>query len=111
MIKSIFKFLFLFCSVYTAMAQQNLTIDNLWQLGRVADAQVSNDGKTVIFGVRNYSIKTNKSTNIIYSITINGENKTALTDGDLNAFGARFTPNGNKISFLSAKSGDEFRRK
>jgi dipeptidyl aminopeptidase/acylaminoacyl peptidase len=106
MIKSIFKFLFLFCSVYTAMAQQNFTIDNLWQLGRVADAQVSNDGKTVIFGVRNYSIKTNKSTNIIYSITINGENKTVLTDGDLNAFGARFTPIGNKISFLSAKSGD-----
>jgi dipeptidyl aminopeptidase/acylaminoacyl peptidase len=106
MIKSIFKFLFLFCSLYTAMAQQNLTIDNLWQLGRVADAQVSNDGKTVIYSVRNYSIKTNKSTNIIYSITINGENKTVLTDGDLNAFGARFTPIGNKISFLSAKSGD-----
>ena len=48
-------FLFSF-SFSTSFAQQNLSIEKLWQLGRVSDQQVSPDGKTVIFGVKNYYI-------------------------------------------------------
>ncbi|MES2655231.1 MAG: S9 family peptidase [Bacteroidota bacterium] len=89
-----------------AKAQQNLTIEKLWQLGRVGDPQVSPDGKTVLYGVRHYSVKTNKSTQLIYTIQIDGSNKQTLTDSAINAFAARYTPDGKKISFLSAKGGE-----
>jgi len=54
-----------FC-INVTIAQQNLTIEKLWQLGRVSDMQVLPDGKTVIFGVSNYDVKSSKCNNIIY---------------------------------------------
>ena len=72
----------------------------MWQFGRVSDQQVSPDGKTIIFGVKNYDIKANKGTNIIYKCDINGGNKIAITNAEMNAFSARFTPDGKKISYL-----------
>jgi dipeptidyl aminopeptidase/acylaminoacyl peptidase len=84
---------------------QNLTIEKLWQLGRVSDPQVSLDGKTVIYGVRNYDVKSNKSNNIIYTTSTAGGERKAITSSEMNAFSARFTPDGKKISLLSAKSG------
>jgi dipeptidyl aminopeptidase/acylaminoacyl peptidase len=98
-------FLFSF-SFSTSFAQQNLSIEKLWQLGRVSDQQVSPDGKTIIFGVKNYDIKNNKGTNIIYKCDVNGGNKIAITSAEMNAFSARFTPDGKKISYLKAIAGN-----
>jgi dipeptidyl aminopeptidase/acylaminoacyl peptidase len=98
-------FLFSF-SFSTSFAQQNLSVEKLWQLGRVSDQQVSPDGKLIIFGVKNYDVKVNKGTNIIYKCDINGGNKIAITNAEMNAFSARFTPDGKKISFLKATGGN-----
>lgn len=98
-------FLFTF-SFSTTFAQQNLSIEKLWKLGRVSDQQVSPDGKTIIFGVKNYDIKNNKGNNIIYKCDVNGGNKIAITSAEMNAFSARFTPDGKKISYLKAIAGN-----
>lgn len=105
MTKIIFSLLVVLFGCKQAFAQQSLSIEKLWQLGRLSDPQVSIDGKSVIYGVRNYSVKTNKSTNILYQIGVKGENKFQLSDEEFNAFNARYTPDGRKISFLSAKTG------
>lgn len=103
----LFAICFLFSySFSTSFAQQNLSIEKLWQLGRVSDQQVSPDGKTIIFGVKNYDIKNNKGTNIIYKCDVNGGNKIAITSAEMNAFSARFTPDGKKISYLKAIAGN-----
>ena len=108
---SFFYQLFAICFLFTfnfstSFAQQNLNIEKLWQFGRVSDQQVSPDGKTIIFGVKNYDIKANKGTNIIYKCDINGGNKIAITNAEMNAFSARFTPDGKKISYLKAIAGN-----
>ncbi len=98
----------LFFVNYNVKAQpvQTLTIEKLWQLGRVSEPQLSADGKTVLYSVRHYDVKTNKSTNIYYLLTLATGQKKQITTPEVNAFSARFTPDGKKISYLCTKSGD-----
>jgi dipeptidyl aminopeptidase/acylaminoacyl peptidase len=94
--------LFLATSPIFVKAQNKLTPELLWQLGSVSDAQLSPDGKTVIYGVRTSDLAANKRTNIIYSIPSAGGNPVALTAKEDNAFNARWRPDGKKIGFLKA---------
>jgi len=88
------------------MAQQNLSLETLWKFGRVSEPCVSPDGKLAIYGVKTYDVKANKGTNIIYSKSIAGGDAKALTEQTQNAFSARFTPDGKKISYLSVVEGE-----
>lgn len=91
---------------FIVMAQNKLSVEKLWSLGRLSDPQISPDGKTLIYGVKNYDVKANKGTNIIYSKNTSSGEPIELTDAKSNASSARFTPDGKKISYLSAVSGD-----
>ncbi len=91
---------------FFVMAQNKLTVEKLWQMGRLSDPQISPDGKTLIYGVRTYDVKANKGNNIIYAINTGSGEPVALTDVKNNASAARFTPDGKKISYMSAESGD-----
>ncbi len=87
-------------------AQQKLTPELLWQLGRVGNPTLSPDGKTVLYEVKNYDVPTNKGTNIVYLMPATGGAAVAVTTAEVNAFSARFRPDGQRITFLSAKDGD-----
>ena len=100
------KFLLLTFIPFFAMAQNNLNIETLWQFGRISEHSVSPDGKTAIYAVKNYDIKANKGTNQIFTQSIAGGNPQVIINPDINAFGARFTPDGKLISYLSALSGE-----
>lgn len=89
-----------------SFAQTKLTPEKLWQFGRVSDPQVSPNGKAVLYGVKTYDIKANKGTNIIYSIPVSGGNPVALSEAKQNIFSARWRPDGKKITYLSAESGE-----
>ncbi|MFY8190007.1 MAG: TolB family protein, partial [Bacteroidia bacterium] len=91
---------------FFAMAQNNLNVETLWQMGRISEHSVSPNGELAIYAVKNYDLKANKGTNIIYTQGINNGKPTAISNAEQNAFGARFTPDGKLISFLSAKSGE-----
>ena len=96
------------------MAQNKLDIATLWKFGRLSEHMVSPDGKLAIYAVKNYDVKANKGTNIIYTqkiYDISGTKRTDMSkpapatateiiDSKTNAFGARFTPDGKKISYL-----------
>lgn len=86
--------------------QQKLTPELLWQLGRVGNPVFSPDGKTVLYEVKNYDVPTNKGLNTVYLIPVAGGNPTAVLNTEVNAFSTRFRPDGQKLTFLSAKSGD-----
>ncbi len=88
------------------MAQNKLDIATLWKFGRLSEHMVSPDGKLAIYAVKNYDVKANKGSNVIYTQSIVGGNAREIIDAKTNAFGARFTPDGKKISYLSAASGD-----
>lgn len=92
----------LFPFMAKAQAPEKLSIEKLWKLNRVSDPQLSPDGKYLIYGVRTYDTKKNKSTNILYSCTVNGEQTKPITGAKENASSARWRPDGKKILFLSS---------
>ncbi|PUZ26879.1 S9 family peptidase [Chitinophaga costaii] len=62
----------------TAMAQQKMTPELLWQLGRVSGEAVSADGKSVLYSVSHYDKDQNKGEKHLFSIPLAGGQPTQL---------------------------------
>jgi hypothetical protein len=54
------------------LLSDKLTSEVLWSFGRVGEAQVSPDGKTVLYTVTYYNIEENKSYRDIYTVPVEG---------------------------------------
>ena len=74
------KYIFLIFSIVTmnANAQENLTPEKLWQIGRVTPIGISKDGKSLIYKVGTPNIQENKIISKFYSIPVGGGNATLL---------------------------------
>ncbi len=97
----------LLCLLLTAItlplsAQNKMTPELLWSLGRVSLQDVSPDGKTVLYGVRRYDIRENSGSTDLYSVRANGDKKTVqqLTTTPESEGNAQFRPDGKKIGYL-----------
>lgn len=62
----------------TAMAQQKMTPELLWQLGRVNGEALSADGKSVLYSVTHYDKDQNKGSKHLFSIPLAGGPATQL---------------------------------
>lgn len=97
----------LFISLITTQifAQNRLTPELLWSLGRVSLQDVSPDGQTVLYSVTYSNIKENNSKRDLYSIDVSGDAKSLkkLTATPENEGNAQYRPDGKKIGYL--KSG------
>jgi len=82
-----------------------LTPEILWKYGRVADAQLSPDGSSVIYNVTRYNVPTNKSITDIWKVATGGGEPEKLTGSDGKYQNPRWKPDGKKIGYLSAQSG------
>ena len=63
-----------------AMAQNVMTPELLWKLGRVAPLGISKDGKNVVYKVTTPSVQENKSDTKFYTLPVNGGNPTEVKD-------------------------------
>ena len=63
-----------------ASAQQVLSPELLWKLGRVSVLGISKDGKSVVYKVAIPSVEENKSNSKFYTIPVNGGNATEVKD-------------------------------
>src|SRR5690554_4481444 len=71
----------LFCIMGTTMsAQEVMTPELLWQLGRVSPLGISKDGKAIIYKVSTPDMQENKSNSKVYSLPINGGNPTEIKE-------------------------------
>lgn len=77
----------------------------LWSFGRLGGAQVSPDGKTVLYTVTYYNIEENKSYRDIYTIPVSGGEATNITNSGSKEFNVVWRPDGKKIGYLSSASG------
>src|ERR1051325_2320604 len=86
-------------------AQQKLTPELLWKLGRLSEPRVSPDGKSILYGVTYYNIAENKGNRDLYLLPINGGSPLRLTNSPKSEVNAVWRPDGKKIAYLSAESG------
>ena len=89
----------------SAAAQQRLTPELLWKLGRVGDPVVSPDGQYAVYGLRTYNIEANKGNTDLYIIPVVGGEPQRLTNLPGSESNARWRPDGERIGFLAAKNG------
>ena len=83
-----------------ASAQEMLTPELLWKIGRVNLEDVSPDGKMAAYSVTRYDMAENKSAKTLYLVQIATGATTALTDSRLKSGDAQFTPDGQRVGFL-----------
>ncbi|MCG2610193.1 S9 family peptidase [Flavobacterium sp. SM15] len=64
----------------TASAQEVMTPELLWKVGRVTPIGISKDGKNIVYKVAIPSMEENKSNSKFYTIPINGGSAVEVTD-------------------------------
>lgn len=89
----------------TAGAQQTMTPELLWQLGRVSGGAAGPDGSTVLYGVTRYDLAANKGNRDLYLIPAAGGEAVALTATPYSEYNEQWHPGGEWIGFLSAAAG------
>jgi len=82
-----------------------MTPEVLWSFGRVAGAQVSPDGKKILYSVSYYSIPENKGNSEIFVMNSDGSDKKQITKTATREVAARWMKDGNTIAFLSSETG------
>lgn len=66
----------------TTSAQQILSPEALWKLGRVSAIGISKDGKSIIYKVATPSVEENKSNSKFYTIPVAGGNAVEIQEND-----------------------------
>ncbi len=87
------------------LTSDRMTPEVLWAFGRVSDPQVSPDGSKVLYGISYYSIEKNKGNRDLYVVNIDGTGLRQITKTAVGEYNAVWSPNGQKIGFLSCESG------
>ena len=66
----------------TTSAQQILSPEVLWKLGRVSAIGISKDGKSIVYKVATPSVEENKSNSKFYTIPVTGGNAVEIQEND-----------------------------
>jgi dipeptidyl aminopeptidase/acylaminoacyl peptidase len=93
-------FILLLLGFNNSMAQQTLTPELLWKIGRVGLDDVSPDGQWAVYGVQRYDVAENKGTRGLFLVNISTGESRALTDGQTSDREATFHPSGQMVLFL-----------
>ncbi len=103
--KKLFLFILFIALIFDLNAQNKLTPEQMWKFGRVSDARLSPDGKTVLYGITYYDLAENKGNRDLFSVSTDGGSPIKLTDTKFNELNAVWRPDGKKIAFISPESG------
>jgi dipeptidyl aminopeptidase/acylaminoacyl peptidase len=84
-------------------SQRSLTIDDLFQIKGVSEAQVSPDGKWVAYTVGSTGLKEEKSETQVWMVPMAGGDPIRMTAKGSSASRPRWSPEGKCLAFLSAR--------
>ena len=85
------------------IAGARMTPEILWKFSRLGGISLSPDKTTILTSITKFDYKTNKSKTNLYYLPVEGGEMALVTD--MKAFHPRWRPDGEKIGFLSDKSG------
>jgi dipeptidyl aminopeptidase/acylaminoacyl peptidase len=99
--KKFFVIILIALSILQIQAQQKraMTVEDLWNMKRINNYDLSPDGKTIAFAVTSYSMDKNKGNSDIYLIDIGGKNLRPFKNSDENESEPKFSPDGKKIAY------------
>ncbi|PYS57750.1 MAG: S9 family peptidase [Acidobacteria bacterium] len=87
--------------------ERRFTIDELLKVRRVGDSQVSPKGDLVAFTITDMSVVANKGTTQIYVVPLRGGEMRQLTNDEHSSASPRWSPDGEKLAFISARDGED----
>ena len=87
--------------------ERRFTIDELLKVRRVGDSQVSPKGDLVAFTITDVSVAANKGTTQIYVVPLSGGEVRQLTNDEHSSASPRWSPDGEKLAFISARDGED----
>jgi len=88
-------------AVLVGSAQLTFNINDLFNVKRVADPQVSPDGRWVAFTVGTVDKSANKTVNQIYVMAIDGTRQKQISTGLTSSASPRWSPDGKRIAYTS----------
>jgi dipeptidyl aminopeptidase/acylaminoacyl peptidase len=99
--KTTIKLVLAFAIMTSLKAQETLTPEKLWQLGRVSPVGITKDGKNLIYRVGTPDLSQNKIVSKYYSISANGGNAVEIVSPDGLVLDKNLSPDGKYM--LSSK--------
>lgn len=86
--------------------ERRFTVDDLLRLRRVGDPQVSPKADLVAFTITDMDRAANKGTTQIYVVPLGGGETRQLTNDEHSSASPRWSPDGEKLAFISARDGE-----
>ncbi|HWP43914.1 MAG TPA: S9 family peptidase, partial [Blastocatellia bacterium] len=100
---------FVAVALATAAAQQQsykpFTIDDLIQVRRVSDPQLSPDGRWIAYTITDTDKEANRRTTQIYVVSTEGGEPRQITNEKQSSSSPRWSPDGKRLAFVSARDG------
>src|SRR5207302_6129888 len=92
---------------FTQAQERRFTIDELLRVRRVSDPQISPKGDLVAFTVTDMDKTANKGTTQIYLVPLAGGEPRQLTNDEHSSSSPRWSPDGEKLAFVSARDAED----
>jgi dipeptidyl aminopeptidase/acylaminoacyl peptidase len=90
-----------FGAVVAQQPTQSFTINDLLKVRRLADPQVSPDGKWIAYSVGDVNMEANRAISQIYLLSIDGGEPKQLTTGTSSNSAPRWSPDGKRLAFVT----------
>ncbi len=100
---SIFVFL---ASAATAAAQDNrFSAEDVFQLERAVDPQISQDGRRIVYMRTGFDIMTDRTRSALWVVNADGSDHRPLASGPMDYSSPRWSPDGSRLAYVSAENG------